>query len=66
MLQVSRLCHLDEKGKAGLADEVTTFCAEHPLGGHQRAMDQSLERLAVNVRFVLAQRPRLGSLLDRA
>ena len=36
------------------------FCAAHPLGGQQRAVDQRLERLAVNVRFVLEQRPHLG------
>ena len=40
--------------------------ASHRLGGQQRAVDQSLERLAVNVRFVLAQRPHLRPLLLKA
>jgi puromycin-sensitive aminopeptidase len=66
MLEVSRLCQLDPAQNATLASQVVAFCAEHPLGGHQRAMDQNLERLAVNVLFVLTQRPQLGSLLDRA
>ncbi len=66
MLEVSRLCQLDPDGTAGLSLKVASFLAAHPLGGQQRAVDQSLERLAVNVRFVLAQRPVLGSLLAKA
>ncbi len=65
MLEISRLCQLDTDGTPGLSRKVTAFCAAHPLGGQQRAVDQNLERLAVNVRFVLRQRPLLGSLLSR-
>jgi puromycin-sensitive aminopeptidase len=66
MLEVSRLCQLDADGTPRLSREVAAFCAAHPLGGQQRAVDQRLERLAVNVRFVLEQRPHLGSLLAKA
>jgi aminopeptidase N len=66
MLEVSRLCQLDSDGTPGLSRRVTAFCAAHPLGGQQRAVDQSLERLAVNVRFVLAHRSILGSCLAKA
>ena len=65
MLEISRLCQLDADGTPGLSCKVTAFCVAHPLGGQQRAVDQNLERLAVNVRFVLKQRPLLGSLLAR-
>ena len=66
MLEVSRLCQLDSDGAPRLSREVTEFCAAHPLGGLQRAVDQGLERLAVNVRFVMKHRPLLGSLLAKA
>jgi puromycin-sensitive aminopeptidase len=66
MIEVSRLCQLDAGGTPRLSREVVAFFAAHPLGGQQRAVDQHLERLAVNVRFVLAQRPQLGSLLTKA
>jgi puromycin-sensitive aminopeptidase len=66
MLEISRLCQLDPDGTPGLSRKVTAFCAAHPLGGQQRAVDQSLERLAVNVRFVLEHRPLLEALLAKA
>ena len=66
MLEISRLCQLDSDGTPRLSHEAAAFCAAHPLGGQQRAVDQRLERLAVNVRFVLEQRPHLGSLLAKA
>ncbi len=66
MLEVSRLCQLDPDGTPGLSRKVSAFCEAHPLGGWQRPVDQSLERLAVNVRFVLEQRSLLGSLLAKA
>ena len=66
MLEISRLCQLDSDGTPRLSQEAAAFCAAHPLGGQQRAVDQRLERLAVNVRFVLEQRPHLGSLLAKA
>lgn len=66
MLEISRLCQLDADGTPRLSREVAAFCAAHPFGGQQRAVDQRLERLAVNVRFVLEQRPHLGSLLAKA
>ena len=66
MLEISRLCQLDSDCAPQLPREVTEFCAAHPLGGLQRAVDQSLERLAVNVRFVMKHRPLLGSLLAKA
>jgi puromycin-sensitive aminopeptidase len=66
MLEISRLCQLDPEGTPKLSHDVNAFCAAHPLGGQQRAVDQSLERLAVNVRFVLAHRRILGALLAKA
>jgi len=66
MIEVSRLCQLDPDGTPRLSHEVEAFFAAHRLGGQQRAVDQHLERLAVNVRFVLDQRPHLGSLLAKA
>jgi len=66
MFDVTRLCQLDGDGTPRLALEVAAFCAKHPFGGQQRAVDQHLERLAVNVRFVTEQRPHLGSLLAKA
>jgi puromycin-sensitive aminopeptidase len=66
MVEVSRLCDLDSNGTPRLAREVTAFLKTHRLGGQQRPVDQSLERLAVNVRFVRAQRPHLRSLLVKA
>lgn len=66
MLEITRLCQLDSDGTPRLSQEVAAFCAAHPLGGQQRAVDQHLERLAVNVRFVLEQRSHLGSLLAKS
>ncbi|MGA3352501.1 MAG: M1 family metallopeptidase [Acidimicrobiales bacterium] len=66
MVEVSRLCHLDADGTPRLARRVTDFLETHRLGGQKRPVEQSLERLAVNVRFVLEQRPHLRSLLVKA
>ncbi len=66
MVEVSRLCRLDPDGTPRLAEGVAAFLAAHSLGGQQRPVDQSLERLAVNVRFVRSQRPHLRSLLLKA
>jgi puromycin-sensitive aminopeptidase len=66
MVEVSRLCQLDENGAPKLADDVAAFWKTHTLGGQQRPVDQSLERLRVNVRFVLEQRPHLRALLVKA
>jgi hypothetical protein len=66
MIEVSRLCRLDPDGTPRLARDVGAFLAAHRLGGQQRPVDQSLERLAVNVRFVLQQRPYLRALLLKA
>jgi hypothetical protein len=66
MVEVSRLCQLDAEGAPRLSREVAAFLAAHDLGGQQRPVDQSLERLAVNVRFVLEQQPDLRPLLVKA
>jgi puromycin-sensitive aminopeptidase len=66
MVEVSRLCQLDPGGEPRLSRDVVSFFGAHPFGGQQRQVDQHLERLAVNVRFVLAQRAHLGSLLAKA
>jgi puromycin-sensitive aminopeptidase len=66
MVEVSRLCQLDGDGTPRLAQQVAAFVGTHSLGGQQRPVNQSLERLAVNVRFVVGQRPHLRSLLVKA
>jgi puromycin-sensitive aminopeptidase len=63
---ISRLADIDDSGNPLLAGEVRAFLAEHPLGGHQRVVDQYLERLAVNLNFVREHRPTLGELLAKA
>ncbi|MGD0084640.1 MAG: M1 family metallopeptidase [Acidimicrobiales bacterium] len=63
---ISRLADIDADGKPVLAGAVRAFLADHPLGGHQRTVEQALERLAVNVGFVQEQRPTLGELLGKS
>ncbi|HXY43862.1 MAG TPA: M1 family metallopeptidase [Acidimicrobiales bacterium] len=63
---ISRLADLDPDGNPVLARRVEAFLAEHPLGGHQRTIQQHLERLDVNVGFVREQRPTLGELLAKS
>jgi hypothetical protein len=66
MVEVSRLCQLDDDATPRLAEQVAAFLGTHSLGGQQRPVNQSLERLRVNVRFVVEQRPHLRSLLVKA
>jgi hypothetical protein len=66
MIEVSRLCQLDPDGSPRLSREVTAFLETHRLGGQQRTVDQSIERLEINVRFVLRLRPHLRSFLAKA
>jgi len=47
-----------------LADEVTAFLTAHPLTSGGRTVEQTLERLAVNVEFGRRHGPRLPSVLD--
>jgi puromycin-sensitive aminopeptidase len=63
---VPRLADLDADGNPILARVVEAFLVEHPLGGHQRSIQQHLERLEVNVGFVQEQRPTLGELLAKS
>jgi puromycin-sensitive aminopeptidase len=63
---ITRLADIDADGNAILAHAVKAFLLEHPLGGHQRTIEQHLERLAVNVGFVREQRPTLGELLRKS
>ncbi|HKH88230.1 MAG TPA: hypothetical protein VKA05_05370, partial [Acidimicrobiales bacterium] len=63
---ISRLAGVDSDGSPVLAGAVRAFLSEHPLGGHQRTVEQALERLAVNVGFVQEQRPTLGELLAKS
>jgi hypothetical protein len=63
---IPRLADIDEDGNPILAHAVKAFLLEHPFGGHQRTIDQHLERLAVNVGFVREQRPTLGELLGKS
>ncbi|MGA2208475.1 MAG: M1 family metallopeptidase [Acidimicrobiales bacterium] len=63
---IPRLADVDADGVPILAGAVRAFLSEHPLGGHQRIIDQHLERLSVNVGFVREQRPTLGELLAKS
>jgi hypothetical protein len=63
---VAGLDELDANDDAVVAADVGAFLAAHPFGGQQRRVDQSLERLEVNVRFAKRQRSSVGKLLDRA
>jgi puromycin-sensitive aminopeptidase len=62
---IQRLADVDANGDAVMANAARAFLSEHNLGGHQRTVDQHLERLAVNVGFVKEQRPSLGALLGK-
>ncbi|MGH9171440.1 MAG: M1 family metallopeptidase [Acidimicrobiales bacterium] len=62
---VPRLADIDANGDAVTANTARAFLAEHDLGGHQRSINQHLERLSVNVGFVKEQRPTLGALLGK-
>ena len=66
MVEVSRLCQLDDDATPRMSREAMDFLSTHRLGGQQRPVDQSIERLLVNVRFVVEQRPHLRSLLVKA
>ncbi len=48
---VSSLAQLDSTGAASLADEVLHFCDAHVTGARRSLVEQSLERLAINVGF---------------
>jgi len=52
-------------GDAALAEKVTSFLREHPIRAGQRTVEQSLERLAVNVAFGERERGRLREVLER-
>ena len=52
---VRTLCH-----DPALAADVTRFCTDHPLAVGQRTVVQTLEQLAVHVRFGARMRGRLG------
>jgi aminopeptidase N len=49
-----------------LAADVHAFLADHPLRSGQRTLDQTLERLDVNLAFASREGPGLGSKLERA
>ncbi|HUZ09925.1 MAG TPA: M1 family metallopeptidase [Acidimicrobiales bacterium] len=52
-------------GDAALADDVTRFLTEHPVRSGQRSVEQTLERLRINVAFGARERPGLASVLSR-
>jgi puromycin-sensitive aminopeptidase len=49
-----------------VAERVRGFFAEHRLHSGQRTLEQTLERLSINVSFVERERPELGTTLHRA
>ncbi|HXQ90497.1 MAG TPA: M1 family metallopeptidase [Acidimicrobiales bacterium] len=58
---VASLCRDPE-----LAAEITTFVRAHPLAVGQRTVDQTLERLAINLSLSTALRPTAGATLRAA
>ena len=48
-------------GDGDLAAEVTSFLRQHPVRSGQRSVEQSLERLAINVAFAERERTRVGA-----
>jgi hypothetical protein len=58
---VSYLLQLDENGKVRYLEEARRFADEHDFGGRRRLVEQSLERQAVNARFVEAVHPSLAT-----
>ena len=52
-------------GDAALADDVARFLTEHPVRSGQRSVEQTIERLRVNVAFGERQRPGLAPVLSR-
>jgi hypothetical protein len=48
-------------GDADLAADVTRFLADHPVRSGQRSVEQSVERLGINVSFAAREGPGLGS-----
>jgi puromycin-sensitive aminopeptidase len=63
---VAALVHLDPDGRPLYAEEVRSFLRSQPFGGEQRLVEQSLERLAVNLRFAQSWRGRIAPVLERA
>ena len=63
---IPRLADLDELGEPLLAGEVKADLRAREMGGRRRLIEQHLERLEVNVRFVKENRPTFGELLAKA
>ena len=60
---ITGLAQLDESGEARDAARARRFCDEQVRGPRRRLVDQSLERLEVNVRFAKRVRTQLPPLL---
>jgi puromycin-sensitive aminopeptidase len=63
---VRDLVQLDESGRPMMLEETRRFIAAHEFGGHQRTIDQALERQLVNARFATRNRPGIRELLHKA
>ncbi|MGO9557872.1 MAG: M1 family metallopeptidase [Acidimicrobiales bacterium] len=63
---VTTLVQVDEAGNARFVEEARSFVEGRDFGGHQRLVDQALERQAINARFVMAGRPTIAELLAKA
>lgn len=61
----AHLSHLGGDGTPLFVDNVIAFCREHPFGGMQQLIDQSLEQLQIAVAFAQRERDNLGELLVR-
>jgi hypothetical protein len=53
-------------GDAAFAEGVVAFLAEHPIGSGPRRVEQSVERLAINVAFATRERGQLSESLRAA
>ncbi len=62
----ANLVQLDDAGQPYLLEEVRSFFAGRDFGGQRLLIDQALERLAVNARFVAGKRAEVAELLAKA
>ncbi len=60
------LVQLDGSGRPHLLEDVQRFVESRDLGGQRRLVDQAIEQLAVNARFVTANRAEVAGLLAKA
>ena len=64
MLDITGLTELDDDGEPIYLDKAATFCRAHVPGARTLLIEQTIERLAVNVRLARAVRHGFGNLFS--